>query len=218
MGKIPILTKEQTLILDWVVKDDLLRQQFYFTGGTALATYYLGHRYSEDLDFFSEKKFDTQSIFTLLSEWAKKHNFSFNARLVGPVYICMLTFPSVQVKVDFGYYPYKRLRVGKDYHGLAIDSLLDIAVNKLLTIVQRGEIKDFVDLYFLLRTFSLWDLIEGVRIKFSMELEPLLLAGNFLGVEDFDMLPKMVTPVKITELKEFFRKQAKRLGASVVKP
>ena len=40
---------------------------------------------------------------------------------------------------------------------LEIDSLLDIAVNKILTLSSRAEVKDFVDLYFLLQKFSLWD-------------------------------------------------------------
>lgn len=34
-------------------------QKFYLAGGTALALL-IGHRYSEDLDFFTKHKFDTQ--------------------------------------------------------------------------------------------------------------------------------------------------------------
>ena len=38
---------------------------FYLSGGTGLALQ-LGHRESEDLDFFSEIEFDPQSIFIFL--------------------------------------------------------------------------------------------------------------------------------------------------------
>lgn len=77
MGKIPILTKEQRLILDQVKQNEFLRSNFYFTGGTALSGYYLNHRESEDLDFFSQKKFDPQVFFTLMEKWGKKHKFKF---------------------------------------------------------------------------------------------------------------------------------------------
>jgi hypothetical protein len=35
---------------------------FYLTGGTALAEFYLQHRLSEDLDFFSEQEVESQAI------------------------------------------------------------------------------------------------------------------------------------------------------------
>jgi hypothetical protein len=39
----------QDKFLNWWTS---LNLPFYLTGGTALGRYYLGHRYSEDLDFF----------------------------------------------------------------------------------------------------------------------------------------------------------------------
>ena len=35
---------------------------FYLSGGTALAAYYLNHRASDDLDFFSEQDFPTTTV------------------------------------------------------------------------------------------------------------------------------------------------------------
>jgi len=57
-----ILTKQQKLALKLLAKTDI-SANFYFSGGTALAYYYLEHRKSEDLDFFSEVEFDPQSLF-----------------------------------------------------------------------------------------------------------------------------------------------------------
>lgn len=220
MGKISILTKEQEIILALAGNNEFLRSQFYFTGGTALSVFYLSHRYSEDLDFFSEKRFDQQIIFTLVKEWGEKYKFSIkSSRFTGVVYVFNLLFENkISLKVDFAYYPYRQLEKNNSptQNNIRIDSLLDIAANKLLTISQRYDVKDFVDLYFLLQKFSVWDLIEAVRIKFKMELEPLLLGADFLKVEDFDYLPRMIKPLKLDELKIFYRRLAKELGKKSV--
>lgn len=216
MGKIQILTREQEVILAQVKKEPFL-EQFYFTGGTALSAFYLQHRYSEDLDFFTEKKFDTQDIFNLVDSWSKQHGFTFTSEFHQVVYIFMLTFKNKEVlKVDFGHYAHKRIEENNVIDGLKTDSFTDIAVNKLLTVTQRSTVKDFVDLYFLLKKFTVWDLISGVRIKFRMELEPYILASNFLKIEDFDFLPKMILPLTLKDLKTFFREKAKEMGLKSV--
>lgn len=218
MGKIQFFTKEQKIILDEITNSKYLRSGFYFTGGTALSSFYLSHRYSEDLDFFSQKKFDNQVILTLMEEWGNRHNFSLKSRFIEVVYIFDLLFNNkTQLKVDFSYYPYKRLEKGIIVDNLEIDSLLDIAVNKMLTISQRSEVKDFVDLYFLLQKFHVWDLITGVKIKFHREIEPLLLGSDFLKVEDFDFLPKMILPLTLEKIKIFFRQKAKEVGLKSIK-
>ncbi len=217
MGKIPILTQEQKIILDEIKNNQFLSSNFYFTGGTALSHLYLKHRYSEDLDFFSEEKLDNQIILTIVSEWAKKHQFKFQSRFVEVVYRFDLIFPKqILVKLDFGYYPYKRLRPGKILKGIMTDSIEDIAVNKLLTISQSNDVKDFVDLYFILQTQSLLDLMEGLRIKFNMIVEPLLLAADFLKVEEFDYLPKMIKPLTLKELKLFFQDLSKKISGKAL--
>ena len=114
MGEIQVLTKEQKIILDVVKQNNFLRSSFYFTGGTALSAFYLCHRYSEDLDFFSPKKFDNQVILTLMEEWGNKLKFSLQARFVEVVYIFNLIFENkASLKIDFSYYPHKRLEKGK---------------------------------------------------------------------------------------------------------
>lgn len=218
MGKTKILTKEQEIILDKVAKDRYLQSEFYFTGGTALSEVYLKHRYSEDLDFFTNKRFDNEVIFSLLSDWGKKNNFTVAGRFVEVIYIFNLTFSNRQkIKVDFSYYPYRQIEKGEYLKGIRVDSLLDIAINKLLTISQRTDVKDFVDLYFLLERFSVWDLLEGLRVKFNVKSDPFLVAADFSKVELFEYLPEMIKPLKLVDLKTFFRKQAKVLGLNAVK-
>lgn len=217
MGKISFTPKQQ-IIFDEVKNSDFLKQNFYFTGGTALSAVYLNHRLSDDLDFFSQNQFDNQSILNLVVSWGKKHNFKYLLKENEVVKIYLLEFSDKEVlKVDFGYYPYKRLKQGKPVNSIEVDSLFDIAVNKLQTIHQRTEVKDFVDLYFLLGKFTIWDLIEGVGVKFRMKTNPFLIGINCLKVESFDSLPKMLKPLTLKQLKDYYRVLAKKLGAKAVK-
>ncbi|OGK10201.1 hypothetical protein A2767_02000 [Candidatus Roizmanbacteria bacterium RIFCSPHIGHO2_01_FULL_35_10] len=207
-------TPTQKLIFDKVRNSDFFRTNFYFTGGTALSEFYLQHRYSEDLDFFPEKKFGLDIVREKVSLWSKDHKFTFKAEFVEFVYIFILNFSyGTSLKLDFGYYPHQRLEKGKMFGNFAVDSLLDIAVNKLSAINQRSTVRDFVDLYFLLDKFTIWDLIEGVRVKFNQEIDYWILGAD-LGytVEQFDTLPKMIKPLTLNRLKNFYRKLAKDLG------
>lgn len=217
MGKITVITPKQQLLLDEFKKDSYLRDHFYFSGGTALSLYYLQHRKSVDLDFFSEEKFDPQEVLRIVTSWAEKHSGTVEYVPIEQTHVFNFTFPNKQtVKVDFSLYPYKRVEESKVVDNISVDSIIDIAVNKLLVAEQRTEVKDFVDLYFLLEQFTVWDLIEGIRIKFRVNLDPFVIGSDFFKVEQFDYLPKMIKPLTLDELKSFFRQKAKEIGAKSV--
>lgn len=208
-----IITSEQEILLNEFRKDSSLASRFYFTGGTALSLYYLQHRESIDLDYFSEESFDPQVILGRVTSWAKVLNASVDYVTIENAHIFNLIFPNKQiVKVDFAFYPYKRLRESKIIDGIQVDALLDIAVNKLLTIQQRTEVKDFVDLYFLLQEFTVWDLMDGVKIKFKVKLDPFIVGSDFMKVEQFDFLPKMIKPLDLEGLKSFYKQKARDIG------
>ncbi|MBI4059033.1 nucleotidyl transferase AbiEii/AbiGii toxin family protein [Candidatus Microgenomates bacterium] len=213
MGQVRIITPEQELLLDEVRKDRFLSSIFYFTGGTALSLYYLQHRKSIDLDFFSQEKFDPQVILDKMTLWEKKLHFIVDYLAVENTQIFNLIFSDKRtVKVDFAFYPYKRVEKSKIVDNLAIDSLLDISINKLLAIEQRTEVKDFADLYFLLKEFTIWDLLEGVRVKFKVKMDPFVVGADLLKVETFDFLPEMIKLLTLEELRSFFRQKAKEIS------
>lgn len=218
MGKVQILTNHQKVILDEVSRNDFFRKKFYFTGGTALSEFYLHHRYSEDLDFFTEDVLDTRYLFQWLKLLSVKYHFSFKTKSPFPsLYQCLLRFsPQYELKVDFSKYYGKRVEKGLRYNGFAVDSLLDIAINKIATIQQRATVKDFVDYYFLLKKFPVWDLMEGCKIKFNLETDQWILSADYLTMETFAELPKMIKPLTLDQLKRFFRKQAKELAKKLV--
>lgn len=212
MGQITIITHEQKLLLDKFREEKPLSSKFYFSGGTALSLYYLQHRRSVDLDFFSKDKFDPQNIIDTINTWGEELNFKADYLVIEKTQIFNLTFPNKQtVKVDFALYPYKQIAKVKVIDGLKVDSLVDIAVNKLLSIEQRTEIKDFVDLFFLLKDFSIWDLLDGVKVKFKVKIDPFVLGSDLLKVESFDYLPEMIKPLSPEELKLFFQEKAKQI-------
>lgn len=209
-------TPLQKEIFDRVSQDSLLAKQFYFTGGTALSAFHLHHRESEDLDFFSETDFDNSRIEILMKNLSLKFKLPYRFTQRGPVRICEFVKKNkLLIKIDFNHYPYERVEKGKQFQGIAIDSLRDIGINKLLTINQRTEVKDFVDLYFLLKDFTIWDLMYGVQAKFRREQDIVLIASDFTKVEEFDFLPKMLVPLKLSDLKEFFKQKAIELAKRV---
>lgn len=212
------LSSEQRLVLESAAKDPSISTSFYFTGGTALASFYLHHRLSDDIDLFTENKYDELTVLNFVHELAEAGHLKSNLSRINDRQEFHLIFPRGQTLVaDFVYYPYKRLEKGKSYKGIAVDSLFDIAVNKLLTINQRTNPKDFVDLYFLLKKYTIWDLIPGVERKFGVKIDLLLLGADFLKVEEFDVLPRMKGPLTLRELKSSFLPLAKKLGGMVTK-
>ncbi len=223
MGKVkkdkfvPLFTPLQRRIFHHLAKDKMFVSQFYFTGGTALSAFYLRHRESEDLDFFSENDFDDRELEILMDELSKTLSFryQFTKRYKARIFE-FVDDEKLLIKLDFVHHPHKRIERGIFYEGVAIDSLRDIATNKLLTINQRMEVKDFVDLHFLLKEFTLWDLMYGVEAKYRMKLDRILIALDFMKVEQFDVLPKMLVPLTVKELHAFFKKQAVELGKRIV--
>lgn len=66
-----ILTQRQKQLLGLFASNLNIKKHFYLSGGTALAEYYLHHRFSEDLDFFSEEEVSPMSIQIFIKDIAK---------------------------------------------------------------------------------------------------------------------------------------------------
>lgn len=61
MGR-AILSPRQLTFLDVVKASPNITEAFTLSGGAALAAFYLHHRLSEDLDFFSQEEVDPLAI------------------------------------------------------------------------------------------------------------------------------------------------------------
>ena len=127
-----LLTTHQIDFLDFVGKQPQLYGNFYFSGGTALSAIYLHHRFSEDLDFFSEKEFDAGALNLFLL--ARKNDFSARSLQYQQSFNRNLFFlefdDQSSLKVEFTWYPFTRLEIGTTLDILQVDSVLDIASTK----------------------------------------------------------------------------------------
>jgi len=200
-----------------VLASSFLKNKFYWTGGALLSFFYLHHRYSFDLDFFSFNKLDQLQIIKFINKISKELNTSVKITKKEMVLWFELQKGKETLKIDFLEYPYPQIDKGIIYQGIKIDSIKDIGANKLLILNLTEESKDYVDLYFILKEkFSIWELIEAVKLKFNLELDLILLGEDFLKVEKIDYLPQMIKSLTLKELKSFFQDQAKKIGKKII--
>lgn len=220
MGKLSILNKYHKKFLELVVKEPYLLKNFYWTGGTVLSEFYLHHRDSYDIDLFSEKEVHLPSINKFVSIAGKqlKARSITHRRFLG-LHTYIFKLPKTELKVDFNYYPYPRINLGKKWKGLAIDSLEDIAVNKVHTVSTKARARDFVDIYFIFKKekFELDWLINLAKAKFDWHIDPIQLGETFTEVIAYEDVPKMIVPFDKKEMEEFFLKLAKSLEKEIFK-
>lgn len=214
-----ILTGTQQHLLTLLFSHTFIKEKFYLTGGTALAEYYLHHRYSEDLDFFSSEEIDPMGIQVMLKSIAKKAKIktidfqqSFNRNLF------YLHFNNEVIKTEFTYFPFLQLEFPQERNSIKIDSLIDIAVNKIFTIYQKPRSRDFIDLYLIIKEkqWTLEDLRKKARVKFDSPLDPLQLAQQLLAVETLEDLPRMLISLEQKEWQTFWRNEAGKLKDEVL--
>jgi len=132
---------------------DLLRgffereQRFFLTGGGALAGFYLGHRDTDDLDLFSPPGPDLGDAAHALQGAAAACGASTKALRTYPDFRrFMVSRGEEQCIVDLVIDRAPSIEEQKTTFGeIRVDSLREIAANKLCTILGRSEIKDLVD-------------------------------------------------------------------------
>lgn len=213
-----ILSRPQIAFLEKIGRSKLAGN-FYLSGGTPLAAFYLQHRYSEDLDFFSEQEFDVLAISVFLKSVRKELGISkvdFQQSFNRNLFFCHTK--NEVIKIEFTYFPFTRLERGTKKHGVIIDSLLDIAVNKLFTIYQRTAARDYIDLFFIIRehSFSIKNLVSKAKLKFDWHIDPIQLGTQFIKVRDVKDYPRMIKPLDEKALVNFFLSEAKKLKSDII--
>ena len=141
-------SQAQQEVLGTLSDVDLLATHFFMTGGTTLAVFYLHHRTSEDLDFFSVQFRDLGTIDLSLKRAFKKDlslvqsSREFFSYLIMGIKVDIVFDPLSSLETR----PLVGLETGKQ---IFVDTLDNIASNKLSAIVSRSEPKDLIDLYFI---------------------------------------------------------------------
>jgi hypothetical protein len=188
-----------------------LAGSFYLTGGTALAAFHLGHRVSDDLDFFTERDVPVEAVLDFLrglGMGVPQYQHLFDRR------IFLLSGASGSaLKVEFTRYPFPRCESGSEIDGVRVDSLRDILANKLLALTERNEPKDFVDLYCGLRTAgapAIDGLVDDAERKFGVRGVRHMLRARFLGGAPPIGGLEMRTALDPDEVGRFFAETARR--------
>ncbi len=218
-----ILTIYQQQFLEFASKQDYISKNFYLTGGTALAAFYLHHRLSEDLDFFSEKEEVNLRVLTrILGKFEKQIKAAkIEQRSTFGIHNFFFHFSDKEVlKIDFSYYPFPRIERGAKFKNIIIDSIYDIAVNKVHTIAMQPRARDYIDIYFLLKKkgYSFKNLLMKTKVKFDWHIDAVQLGVQLLKARDTKDFPRMLKKIDYQEWQDFFVKEAKRLEKEIFTP
>jgi hypothetical protein len=146
-----------------------LTGQYRLAGGTGLALQ-LGHRRSNDLDFFPERTsgtVDRAAVRRLLGALETPVSYSVDQSTEVTVMVA-------GVKVSFVGYPYPWGEEAKQIGGLRVASPADILAMKTYALGRRGTARDYVDIAAGLQAglTTLDDLIAGAVRRFVLEGEP----------------------------------------------
>ena len=196
---------------------------FYLTGGTALAGFYLHHRRSDDLDLFTR---DAANLDRRVHE-SRLHGALSAAGLAidravdrGTMVQYMLEGdpdPDHRlVKIDLAFDNPPYFAAPRWLDGVAVDDLLAIAVNKV-TALGRREPRDYLDLFVIVRSgrHRLEDLMPMAREK-DEGIDELTLARDFADVATLRGVAEylgryVLEPVDWVDVVEFYRMWSERL-------
>jgi hypothetical protein len=186
-GRFLLLKKLQTV-----------KENFYLAGGTGLALQ-LGHRISEDFDFFTHKKFDNGQLF----EQLKKSLSEFNLSIIQNEEDTLTIMINNEVKSSFFKVGYENILplVMTDY--VRIAQIKEIGVMKLLALT-RALFKDYVDIYFILKEYPLEDLILSAKKKHP-EFQESIYLKCLLSYGDVEKIPMVYMPGNEIPPQEIFK-------------
>ncbi len=173
-------------------------------GGTSLALQY-GHRKSVDLDFFGEIKCDIIDINDMLRSYGR----------VMPIKetktICIYKVDGIKIDiVDYSRYPWIDDCIQEN--DLRLASPKDIAAMKVNAVEGRGSRKDFVDIYFLLKHYSLSEILQFYRQKYpENSFFRALMSLTYFDDAELQMMPVMLSGVSWEEMKKYISMEVKKM-------
>ncbi len=134
-------------------------KDFYLAGGTSLALQ-IGHRKSIDLDLFTQSDFNLDQLlefleqkYDLLTDYTSKNTIRGSIN---------------NIKVDFISHKYPMVKDPVIENSLKLFSVEDIAAMKQNAIAGDGtRSKDFIDLYFILKSYTVDKILDFYKIKYS---------------------------------------------------
>lgn len=173
-------------------------------GGTGLALR-LGHRISEDLDFFRSDSLDPRKLHDVLAAYGEYETSQEDERTL-TVIIRNTKLSFFCVRDPFLFEP-------DNYRFFSIASIGDIALMKLAAISGRGSRKDFADLFIILQDApSLEDYFLMLPNKYGksrVNTYHILKSLTYFDDAEAEPMPQMLVPFDWQQCKAFFIRQAR---------
>ena len=128
---------------------------FYLTGGTALGRFYLYHRYSDDLDFFTNQRaaFTTQ-VNILYKLLQKQFDIDTGRTVQTPEFVRIWLKDEPGLKLEFVNDVEERWGETNMWKDIPIDNPANILANKITAILSRDEPKDIIDILAISENYS----------------------------------------------------------------
>jgi predicted nucleotidyltransferase component of viral defense system len=168
-------------------------KDFVLVGGTALSLQ-IGHRISIDIDLFGKCELENVPFGEILTAFGETTVIKKSKRI--------LIYSVSRIKVDFVDYQYNLLYPPIIEDSIRIASEMDIAAMKLNAITGRGSKKDFIDLFFLLKKFTIEEMIGFYNEKYSDGSEFLVRKSlNYFDDADKEPMPIMLVNLSWEEIK-----------------
>lgn len=187
-------------ILDWLARQNApALAGWMLAGGTGLALQ-IGHRLSEDFDFFRTDAMDVRALHGVLQVYGAYETLQETEHT--------LTVRLDQTKLSFFCVCDPFLFSGRPHRFFMIADMADIALMKIAAIAGRGSRKDFVDLFFILSgSLSLRQSLELVTKKYGasrVNRYHLLKSLAYFDDAEREPMPRMLCPVDWDACKRFF--------------
>jgi hypothetical protein len=176
-------------------------------GGTGLALH-LGHRYSEDLDLFRGQPFDPAELAQSLSR-------------IGRVRVQQIAEDTLHLELSSLRVSFLRTQApllfpGTSYRRLTVADPRDIAVMKVIAIGGRGSRKDFVDLFFYLKSggtlAGVLSLVDQRYHEVDFNSYHLLKSLVYFRDAEEEPMPQMIKPLAWDAVKELLIAEVRRLS------
>ena len=195
----------------------IFKRQFYLSGGAALAAGYLGHRFSDDLDFFGPDPVPIRKLVAFMEQLPGLESLQWLLPRERTTFLITWEDGST-VKVEYRCFPFDSLHPPHAVGPFYVDSIPDLLANKLYALIERRYELDRIDIYMMLRELdavSVPQAVEAAEQKFDLKglvLESVLhRLGSALPAACPDAL---FSPLDMEAMAVFFEAR----GAPLAKP
>ena len=188
-GKLALLEKLQSLSIF---------NEMRLVGGISLALQ-IGHRKSIDIDLFGNFQVEYENLIDELKTIGEvvplKNSINIHSLLIN------------DIKVDIVNYEYKWHENKIIHENIYLATIQDIAAMKLNTIIGRGSKKDFIDLFFILKHYSLSEIFKFYDDKYHDGSSFLVLKSlTYFEDAEIEEMPYMFSDVTWQTVKDNIKK------------